>query len=132
MSLFLALLLACSDPVYYPHIDQPYPGSSGFQADDTGASDDTDWEGLSAVPCAPAALGPRWVYTVDNQHQDGTVLAWERHADCSLTQLGELGPGVVQGLAEEGRVFVYTDQPPTRVLAWLQVLANDAASVVVP
>lgn len=129
LSIFVfAPLLGCSEPVYYPSITRPLTASdSGAGGGDTAATG----LDLSGVPCSASALGPAWLYAVNNQHAD-TVLMWQYDSACQLTALGVLAPGPQQAFGDEGEVFVFTDDPASTVLAWLQVLPNDAASVVIP
>ncbi len=123
-------MLGCSDPVYYPEMLQAW-GVPDTGAEDTAAPVETFGLDLTGVPCPPEALGPRWVWAADNQHA-GVVNVYQRGPDCGLVHLGELAGGPTQALSPEGEVFVFSDEGTTQVLAWLQVLANDAASVVVP
>ena len=138
--LWYLLSLGCSDPVYYPSITSPFPGSAGFYAsEDSGTGGDTDdtgvsggdWAGLEAVPCGDEVLGADTWFTVNNTHA-GTVWVWERRSDCSMLELGELPAGVVQDQRPAGVVYAFTDRPETRVLAWLRVTPEGTASVVVP
>jgi hypothetical protein len=129
-------LLACSEPAFYPSITAEFDSAAGADGGgdggDGGAPDGgIDGLDLTGVPCAPASVGPGWLYAVDNQHA-GPVRAWAYGSDCALTDLGALAAGAQQAFGQEGEVYVYTDDPPTAALAWLQVLPNDAASVVIP
>lgn len=120
-------LSACSDPVYYPSLTAPLDGAGS----DTGGGE-VEGIDLTGVPCSTASPGPGWLYTVDNQH-DGVVVGHKREADCSLSNLGTITePGAFESFGNEGEIYVFTDEQVTVVLAWVEVLANDAATVVIP
>jgi len=116
--------LGCSDPAYYPNIDETYaPGTYGLG--DSGLD-------IEDVPCSADPLGADDTISVLNG-LDEVVIAKVKTASCLLEDRFQVPAGQSGSIPTFiGEVWLFTDTGGTRLYAWTTSAEGDEDAVVIP
>lgn len=136
VGLFVLLLGACGEPVYFPE-PLPLQDSGGADGADGGGSDGTDGtdgtdSGTNELPCSSQDSVVSHNLQVENQRSTAVSLLWVDYF-CEEIDYGTIvAGGTVVQPTYVGHIWAFRDSTSRELISWLRIEDVEPNTMVLP